>query len=105
MLRRENTDMAEMLDSYKAKLHAKTVEFNKAKKKLDLFEKGKSDPAKKDKNELSAIDELLQSEKRLNLPKDERRVILLKAQNTTLTKKVQVYRDIINRDKKLMKHC
>lgn len=97
--------MAEMLDSYKAKLHAKTVEFNKARKKLDLFEKGKADPAKKDKNELSAIDELLQSEKKLNMKQDERRVILLKAQNTALTKKVEVYREIINRDKKLMKHC
>ena len=79
MLRRENTDMAEMLDSYKSKLQAKTVEFNRTKKKLDLYEKGKSDPTKKDKKELSAIDELLQSEKKLNLNKDERRVILLKA--------------------------
>ena len=39
MLRKDNTDLTEMVDSLKQKLHAKTVEFNRAKKKLEKFEK------------------------------------------------------------------
>ena len=37
LLRRENTDLLEMVGSLKQKLHAKTVEFNRANKKLQSY--------------------------------------------------------------------
>ena len=39
LLRKENQDYEEMIESLKSKLQAKTVEFNRAKKKLDKYEK------------------------------------------------------------------
>lgn len=39
MLRKDNTDLTEMVESFKQKLHAKTVECNRNKKNLEKFEK------------------------------------------------------------------
>ena len=73
MLRKDNTDLTEMVDSLKQKLHAKTVEFNRNKKKLEKFEKQEEEPQEEKK---SAFKEALENTK---INTDERRVILLKA--------------------------
>jgi hypothetical protein len=46
-LRKENKDLAEVVESLKEKLHAKTVEFNRANKKLQMAQKQPQQEEKK----------------------------------------------------------
>ena len=61
MLRNENTDLYEMVDNLKQKLHQKTVEANRFKKKAQQLEK--ATPEKEPERRLSALDELLHNER------------------------------------------
>ena len=92
-----------MLDNVKQKLHAKTVEFNRANKKLQNLQKNPTEEDKKPKQG-TLLDQLLAAERDNKLGQikaDERRVLLLKAQNASLAKRVQVFQKIIRQQKKV----
>ena len=50
MLRKDNSDLESLVDSLKQNLQAKTVECNKAKKKLQKYEKNPDAELKEEKN-------------------------------------------------------
>jgi len=50
MLRKDNSDLESLVDSLKQNLQAKTVEYNKVKKKLQKYEKNPDAELKEEKN-------------------------------------------------------